>query len=144
MTMTFSKWIVNKKLWVCFKITNGLWYYERRDETNEKQTQLFFIGWYTRKGIGRIFSCSLLCLSFQIGVAQTIKKTIKKTEENKMDQNYSERISLFNRHANCEWASERRMEARITNIYSIREALKARDENLNVPFAECLKGRRFC
>ena len=61
-----------------------------------------------------------------------------------MDQNYSERISLFNRHANRRWASERRMEARITNIYSIREALKARDENLNVPFTECLKGRRFC
>jgi len=58
--------------------------------------------------------------------------------------NYADRISLFNRHANRKWASERRMEAHITNIYSIRAAMSARDENLNVPFAECHKGRRFC
>jgi hypothetical protein len=61
-----------------------------------------------------------------------------------MELNYSKRIHLFNRHANRSWASERRMEAHITGIYSIRAALVARDENLSVPFAECHKGRRFC
>jgi hypothetical protein len=61
-----------------------------------------------------------------------------------LELSYSDRISLFNRHANRDWASERRMEAHITKVYCIREALKARDENITVPFADCHKGRRHC
>jgi len=64
----FGGWIIPGKFYAHVKIANELWYYSRCDDSGEKQTHLFFLGWYDRGPGAKMFSCTILWVSIQIAL----------------------------------------------------------------------------
>ena len=62
-------WLIDKKLFAQVKVATDLWYFSRRDGSNEKQVSLFFIGWYEREGPAKLWTMTILWVSVQVGVA---------------------------------------------------------------------------
>lgn len=62
-------WLIPGRLYAQAKIANELWYFSRRDNSDEKQVALFFVGWYERMGPAKLFTVNILWLSLQIGFA---------------------------------------------------------------------------
>ena len=60
-------WLIKDKFFAQMKIANELWSFSRRDGSDEKQTQLLFIGWYGKDTGVKLFSINFLWLSFQFG-----------------------------------------------------------------------------
>ena len=60
-------WLIPGKLYLKAKIANELWYYRKNDEAGTKQVHLFFVGWYEAGGPARLFSVTILWVSFQVG-----------------------------------------------------------------------------
>ena len=52
------------------KISNELWSFSRGDSSNEKQTQLFFIGWYTIGKSTKLFTVGIPFVSIQFAFAK--------------------------------------------------------------------------
>jgi hypothetical protein len=50
------------------KIANELWSFSREDEPGEKQTQLFFVGWYTVGESVKLWSLCIPCVSVQLAI----------------------------------------------------------------------------
>ena len=61
-------WIIKDKLFAQIKVSTELWYFARRDGSNEKQVTLFFVGWYEAKGQAKLFTINILWISVQIGM----------------------------------------------------------------------------
>lgn len=65
----FGGWIIDKKLFFQLKVANELWYYERRGGTEERQTHLFFVGWYGKPNYkAKLLTINILWVSVQLGL----------------------------------------------------------------------------
>lgn len=62
---SFRKWLIKDRFYVCIKVANELWSFSRRDESDETQTHLFFIGWYQIGNSLKLWTITLLNLSIQ-------------------------------------------------------------------------------
>lgn len=60
-------WLIKYKLFTQIRIANELWYYGRKDGSNERQYQLFFVGWYDTGVKARLFTINILWVSLQVG-----------------------------------------------------------------------------
>lgn len=64
-------WLLKRRLFAQVKLANQLWWHD--GVRGERQTHLFFLGWYDAGGTGRLFTLILLGISVQIGVRYNVR-----------------------------------------------------------------------
>lgn len=63
-------WLIPNRLFLQLKVANELWYFSRKDGSNERQVSLFFVGWYDQQPLkAKLFTIIILWLSFQAGIS---------------------------------------------------------------------------